>query len=210
MSPDTFEALIAVAVGLLPGALFIWSFEQEAGRWGSTASDRIQTFVGASAILLVLVWPLAYEVYLDVSEPDPAGRLMWRGWLAGALYIAIPVILGRLVGRGARRRTRWASAITGPAPAPRAWDHLFAGDSTVGWILVRLKSGEWVGGLWGRSETNGLNSYAAGYPEAQDLLISDLALLENGAFVVDESGSPQLTGVSLLVRWDEIQYLKFM
>lgn len=67
------------------------------------------------------------------------------------------------------------------------------------------------GGLWGASDTTGLTSYAAGYPEAQDLLIADLAEMDpDGELLVDGNNRPILTGVSLLVRWDEVTYAKFI
>lgn len=42
--------------------------------------------------------------------------------------MAIPILIGTIVGYGTRRRWRWASLVTGPDPAPRAWDYLFQGE----------------------------------------------------------------------------------
>jgi hypothetical protein len=211
--PSTFQALLLFVFAVLPGALYVWAFEQQAGRWGSTTSDRLQRFFGASAIFLVVALPFLYQAYRTVIRPGHltnGAALPWWYWLGPAIFVAVPVVSGRVVGRATLRRSRWSRFITGPSPAPRAWDHLFARTEADGWLILRLKSGQWMGGLWGTSETSSLTSYAAGYPEQQDLFISDLAEMEDGAFLVDEQGRPSLTGVGLLVRWDEVEYAKFI
>ena len=54
-----------------------------------------------------------------------------------------------------------------------------------------MKDGSWLGGLWGESTTTGLVSYAAGYPESQDLLIAETAELdEQGDFLLGTDGQP--------------------
>jgi hypothetical protein len=212
--PSTFQAVLALALAILPGALYTWAFEQRAGRWGATATDRIQRFLGASAILLVLALPLLYEFYRKFVVSGRVRRgepLPWWVWVAALAIVMLPIVAGQIAGRAAHNRRDWVEVLTGPTPAPRAWDSLFAAPDITGWLLLRLKDGSWVGGLWGESERTGLKSYAAGYPETQDLLISDLAEMDTeGEMFVDENGDPVLTGVSLLVRWDEVAYAKFV
>ena len=67
--PNTFQALAVLLVALLPGALYVWSFERQAGRWGIGLSDRVLRFVGGSGFprrvraceLLVLVNSVAND-----------------------------------------------------------------------------------------------------------------------------------------------------
>jgi hypothetical protein len=73
----------------------------------------------------------------------------------------------------------------------------------VGWVLLRLKSGRWVGGEFGAS------SFAAGYPEPVDIFIAKEFEVDQDAedFVRNPDGDPVERGWGLLVRWDEVEYL---
>lgn len=212
--PSTLQAILVTLLAVLPGALYTWSFEQQAGRWGATGSDRVQRFLGVSVFFLILELPLIYEFYrrfvvsgdVDQGRPIPA----WV-WFMPILFVIIPAGIGRFVGRAACERKPWVTLITGPSPAPRAWDDLFSGPDMNGWIRLRLKDKTWVAGLWGESTATGLKSYAAGYPEDQDLLVSELVETDpEGKLVTGEDGDPILAGRSLLIRWDEITYAEYI
>jgi len=212
--PATVTALVIALLGVLPGGLYTWALEQQAGRWGTNATDRLQRFAGASAIFLVLELPLIYECYrrFGVTRQLSEGRALppWV-WLLPIALVAVPLVLGRVAGRAAYQRRGWVRFLTGPSPAPRAWDHLFAQAELNGWLLVKLKGGTWLGGLWGTSDATQLTSYAAGYPEVQDLLIAEAADVDDsGHFVLDANGMPTLQGVAALVRWDEVDYAVFV
>lgn len=212
--PSTLQAILVTILAVLPGALCTWGFEQEAGRWGATAIDRVQRFVGVSAFFLVPGLPLIYQFYRsfvvtgDVVKGSPLPAWLW---FMPLLFVIIPAGIGRVVGRAAYQRKPWVTLITGPAPAPRAWDDLFSGPDMNGWIRLRLKDNTWVAGLWGESATTGLKSYAAGYPEDQDLLVSELVETDaEGNLVTGEDGRLILTSRSLLIRWQEIQYAEYI
>jgi hypothetical protein len=130
-------------------------------------------------------------------------------WLAPLAWVSVPVAAGTLVGWGARRGLGWARAVTGPNPAPRAWDHLF-GSAPDGWIRIRLKSGRWLAGAYAKMP-DGSRSYAAGYPEDQDLYLVEAIEVdpESGEFLLDAEGEPALRGSGILVRWEEVEYLDF-
>ena len=74
---------------------------------------------------------------------------------------------------------------------------------------MRLKSGVWVGGLY--ASVGEHRSYAAGYPEDQDLFIAQVADLDavTGEFR-HEGDRVRMRGTSLLVRWSEVEYLEFI
>ena len=196
---------------LLPGALYIWSVERMAGRWGVALSDRLFRFVGTSAVFHAVAAPATYLLWrsqwLSVRNGDP---VTWWLWLAPLAYVLLPLAAGTAIGWGSRNGRGWARAFTGPDPAPRAWDYLFQGGRD-GWIRLRLKSGSWIGGAFATTES-GLKSYTAGYPEPQDVFLATAADIdpETGEFLFDEDGAPRLRTGGVLVRWEEVEYLEFI
>jgi hypothetical protein len=208
--PDTFQALAVAVVALLPGALYVWAFERQAGRWGIGLSDRLLRFVGGSALFHAAAAPLTYWVWAEqVPQVRAGGSLTWWLWLLVIAYVALPTALGTAVGRGVRAERPWTAWFTGPDPAPRAWDHLF-GQKADGWVRLRTKSGAWLGGAF--ADANGRRSYAAGYPEPQDLFLAAAVELdqETGEFMTDEEGNVALLEGGILLRWDEIEHLELI
>lgn len=210
--PETFQSLGVLAVALLPGALYIWAFERQTGAWGVRFADRIFRFVGFSALFQALLAPLTYRLWDGFIRSGRVGdgTAPLLLWLVPLGYVSVPILLGTIVGNGTRSGRPWASVFTGPNPAPRAWDHLFAGRPR-GWIRLHLKSGTWLGGAFA-TRPDGTRSYAAGYPEEQDLYLVEAVEVdqETGSYVLDEEGTPVSRGSSILVRWDEVEYLDFV
>lgn len=209
--PSSFQALAVLAVGLLPGALYVWSFEGVVGRWGATLSDRVLHFVGASALLQAAAAPITYSLWAEYvypgrlarAEPLPIGL-----WFVALSYALAPILLGWVVGHGTRRRWKWTQLLTGRNPAPRAWDAFF-GDDPEGWARLRLKSGAWIGAAFGGKD--GRRSYFAGYPEKQDLYLVQTAEVDpdTGEFLYDEDEQLRVRDSGVLLRWDEVEYLEF-
>lgn len=207
---DTFQAIAAFMVALVPGALYYWAFERQTGRWGIGLSDRVLRFFGLSALFHVVFAPASYWVWANewpkVREGEPVSLWLWG---VAVLYVALPLVAGSLIGFGTHRDMAWARWFAGPHPAPRAWDYLFEhkGD---GWVRLRLKSGAWIGGVYGT--IGGVQSYSAGYPEPQDLFLAVAVELDpdTGEFAVDGDGDVPLRPGGLLVRWDEVEYLEFI
>ncbi|PWJ54884.1 hypothetical protein SAMN06264364_10591 [Quadrisphaera granulorum] len=101
----------------------------------------------------------------------------------------------------------------GATPAPRGWDQLFRTPGLSGLLQLKLTDGQWLVGLWDRaSPLNGLpGSYAAGFPHPQDLYLVDTCVIDgDGAVITDDSGHPKLTGVAVLVRWEQVVYAGFL
>src|SRR5947207_2065486 len=200
--PQTFQALGVIVLALLPGALYVWSFERLVGAWGIGLSDRLLRFIGVSAILHALLAPITYRLWFHYvrSGQIAAGHLPLSSWAFVLGYVAVPIALGSSVGFATRHGSRWARIITGLDPAPRAWDYLF-GRRPDGWIRIRLKEGTWLAGAYA-VKGEGWRSYASGYPEKQDLFLVEAAEVdpETGAFEFDECGKPALRGPGVLIR----------
>jgi hypothetical protein len=219
--PSTLQAVLALVLAVLPGAIYLWGFEREAGKWGIGISDTVLRFAAASAIFQALYAAplyLLYERYVrhDTGRGGPErfehplrdGNVPWWLLFVPLAYVGLPAILGTLVGRSVqsehRAAKRFARLMAGRHPAPRAWDDLFAGRPS-GTVRARLKrDGSWVGGFFGAA------SYAAGYPEEpQDLLLErSYKMTAEGEFE-EEDGQFVELGSSLLVRADELDFLEF-
>jgi hypothetical protein len=208
--PGTLQALGVLVVAVLPGALYVWAFERQVGRWGIGLSDRALRFFGGAAMFHAAMAPLSYVLWANQWEAVRNARpVSWWLWLVPVLYVALPWAAGTVIGSRLRAGVWWANRLAGPSPAPRAWDHLFTGEVD-GWVRLRLKSGAWLGGVF--AEANGRRSYAAGYPEPQDLFLSAAVEVdpETGEFVLDEAGAPALQPGGLLIRWEEVEFLEFI
>ena len=147
--PDTFQALVVLIVALLPGALYTWSFERLVGAWGVGLADRVLRFIGVSAVFQAAIAPFTiwgWRTYI-LTDRLQDGDVPIALWLLPLLYVAIPIAVGVIVGRGTVQQRPWSRAFTGPTPAPRAWDYVF-GLQPDGWVRVRLKSGVWLGGAF--------------------------------------------------------------
>ncbi len=73
-----------------------------------------------------------------------------------------------------------------------------------------MKSGIWLAGAF--ANANDRKSYAAGYPEPQDLYLAAAVAVDpdTGEFALGEDGEVELLSGGLLVRWDEVEYLEFI
>jgi hypothetical protein len=154
--PSTFQAAGVIVVALLPGALYVWAFERQAGRYGIGLSDRVLRFVGGSAVFLAVFAGPLYALYIQFARDVAAARPLplWLVMLPLA-YVGLPLVAGTLLGVGLRRDWHLARIVAGPDPAPRAWDHLFQ-YRVDGWIRCRMKSGIWLGGAY--ADANGRRS----------------------------------------------------
>jgi hypothetical protein len=209
---DSFQAVAVVLLALLPGALYTWGFEREAGQWGVGLADRFLRFVGLSAVLHVAFAPVTWWLWRHYVE---SGRLD-RGDLPRALwpvlvaYVAVPVLAGHAVGRDTRRGRPWARRLTGGHPSPTAWEHFFGHDPE-GTLRLKLKSGKYIAGVY-MFVNQAEKSYAAAFPhDPLDLwLVRGVAVdAETGAFQFAEDGSPVTLDSGILVRYDEVEFLEY-
>lgn len=166
-------------------------------------------YLGTSAFLHLLAAPLSYRLWSTyiasgrVARGDPVG---WDLWGLVAVYFVVPFVAGLVVGKNHE------SALIKPLSSiksPTGWDHLFARKRN-GWVKMKLKSGEWIGGWFGPVE--GDPAFAASYPHPRELYLPKSVELDQttGAFVVDATKRPTGLGPGILVGWEEIEYLKFV
>jgi len=121
------------------------------------------------------------------------------GWLQYLLYatvlLASPVVWPILVNLILKSKFMRGRIVH---PTPRAWDAYF-GRGHPSFILVHLKNGEMVGGLYSS------RSFASSFPNEEDLYIEEVwKINENGSFdgPIEDTDGILLTG-------DSIEYLEF-
>ncbi|WP_157930862.1 DUF6338 family protein [Mycobacteroides abscessus] len=214
--PSTFQALAVALLALLPGALYELAREQRSGRWGLRGTDQLFRMLVFSTAFQVLLAPFSYRLYGQYIVTGYFSRgLPVPGWLWASLvaYLLVPFVLGRLTALGQQRRNilapkRWERFVvrlvalyTDTAPAPRAWDYLFSDRSRKAWLVLHLMDGNLIGGVWNFS-------YAAGYPDDQDIYLSEqVQLTSDGRFQLSEDGLPLTLEKGLLIRWSEVRYI---
>jgi hypothetical protein len=220
--PDSLQALVVVAVAVLPGALFMWAFERVVGPWGAGLADRVLRFIGLSAILHALLAPVTYAFYRDYIHSGVLARaepLPWWMWFVPIAFVIAPIAVGAVLGIWVASR-----AGSGPAalywlvgqPFPRAWDHLFRG-CELGYVRCRLKATDevgprWVAGWWGSATVAGVErrSRVARYRDVQDLyLVQSLECDARTGMLLRDGEQVRPSSDGLLIRWDEVEYLYF-
>jgi hypothetical protein len=214
---ETFQGIWVAVIAILPGALYTWSYEREVGNWGAGFSDRVYRFIGFSAIFhAVFSFPeyLVWSHYLHAST-EVGGSTQFRNLIAAGstlpwwlfflpiAYVGIPMLVGFLTAQSALRGGWMARILAGPSPPPRAWDALFWRKPSF-LARAKLKDDTWVGGLFGEA------SYAAGYPEPQDLLLEETyEVLPDGSFA-SVGGAEDLVelGSRILLSWEDVRFLE--
>lgn len=169
----TFQAAAVTILAVLPGASYTFAFERVAGSFGVSLSDRLIRFTAASAVFHALFSGpelLLYREFVVSGRVARADVSPWQFELLALVYVLLPTAVGSLVGHGRNKRWRWVTWLTGASPEPRAWDYAWTRPGTTMVVRLRLKSGRWVAGFFGNVE-GAPASYAAGYPEAQDLFL---------------------------------------
>lgn len=134
---------------------------------------------------LLYAWPV-YALYRLGLGPPPwdAGRVALV-WVTAGVCLLAPALAGALLGElyatradrttfarlrrrvlGGDRVEHLLDLLVGRAPAPRAWDHLFA-QRPAAYLRVRTTDGQWIGGRFAA------RSRAGRFPEEPDLFIEE-------------------------------------
>ena len=204
----TLQSLIIIWLAILPGALFIWAFEQSTGKWATGIRYSFLPSIGYSAVFHLFFLPLTYYLWSSYKDPFMTGNyISFWVWILVFPYVILPIIIGLLVGWAIRNEEsittkwyRWIRILIGRSPVPRAWDFLFGRYPLSGWVHLRMKSGESLVGFYGQG------SYVASYPETQDIYFSHTHAFNADSGEFEESNESR----GLLVRWDEVEYLEFI
>lgn len=119
--PETFQSLAVLVLALLPGALYVWAFERQAGAWGIRLSDRLFRFVGFSALMHALLAPVTFRLWDEFLRSGrlSSGMAPLLLWLLPLAYVGVPILLGTIVGLGTRDTVTSAMGALLHRPEPR-------------------------------------------------------------------------------------------
>ena len=198
MTFDTFNAVLFTTVFLVPG--FIWSsvLSMLYPRRSRAIELRMLEFLTLSCInhglWIWLLIPVFRGQFID-QHPILAGALLVIPVLAS------PIVLGFVAGHYYRKdRLKHLLARFGfrtVHPIPTAWDFHFS-RALPYWIIVRLRDGSHVFGLFG------FKSFAGDDPEERDLYLEAVFRPNsNGDWVpIEDSGG-------IIVKADQIAAIEF-
>ena len=201
MLPPTFAALAVVALAVLPGAVYVWSFERTAGAFGANLSDRLLRLLGVSAaIQLLAAWP-EYGIYRLLRDewPNLAAGQFALLWAAFILLVMSPAVVGAWTGWRSRQKRdgRIRDVLGRSEQAPTAWDHFFRSRPNV-YLRVRTVNNEWVAGRFAK------DSYAGGSPNATDLLLEETFNLDRASLKLDKPCGYMTFIPASQIAWIEI------
>jgi hypothetical protein len=200
---STAQQVILLVLFVLPGTTYQFVRERSRGRvpGGQDFSERVLRALTASIALDAL--------YVIVAGPQlvrlikPAGGMWFAAAVAHprqaaglslALFLAIPAAAAWCISLLERRR--YPSRFD---PVPTAWDSAFR-SRAAGFVRVRMKSGVWVGGWYGR------RSRASSFPSAADLYLeSAYEMVSDGTF-----GQRVQATAGIYINMNEVEALEFL
>ena len=202
-TPSTLQQIILLVLFVLPGITYQFVRERMRGPVPGERdlAERVLRALTASIVLdalyLIAIGPWLVHLIKPSGRPwfaAAAAEPRQAAAVSLALFFAIPATAALAVGM--IERLRHPSRFD---PVPTAWDGAFRERST-GFVRVRLKSGTWVGGWYGR------RSRASAYPNPPDLYLeSGYVMLDDGTF----GPRVQATG-GVYVSMTDVEVLEFV
>ena len=190
--------IVVVVVFLIPGLLYMWTFERLAGRTRLKGTERLLRAIAWSTFLYAAASPWL----LRVGE-RLASELAVSPWevLLGAvmLMFLLPVACGFAMAqfRWSETRNVLLRRFTAVDPTPTSWDFAFTAGGPY-FLRARLKGGDRIGGFFGDG------SVASSYPEAQDVYLEEAwRLAEDGSFL-----RPLPNSRGLLLRHENVELIE--
>jgi len=141
--------------------------------------------------LALVAWMIPFVLHQGLIQERPAVFALGMT----AMLVVIPASLGVVI--FVVRRSRWATRWF-QHPMPTAWDFLFAQRRAL-WVLFHLKSGERIGGFFGRE------SYASSYPTEAEIYVENIWRVdENGRFAENVEGN-----AGMIIRYADCHMMEF-
>ncbi|WP_149263452.1 DUF6338 family protein [Actinomadura sp. K4S16] len=201
--PTTVTQLTIVLLLILPGVAYQFVRERSRGPLPvhKDLGERILRALAASAIINAAYVIIGGDLIVHLVYDDK------KGWLSGsasnyrliaitaiALLIVVPTMAAWGVSLWSGRKRAAAYDAT-----PTAWDDAFKNRGPC-FVRVRLKSGRWIGGWYGR------HSYASGYPQPADLYLQTAWEVSPMGYFI----RPLEQSSGIYIRMEEVECLDFI
>lgn len=183
--------LFLVAPGVVASTVYSYLVPSERRK----LADYLVEVVTFSMVYLALFfWLLAllYNAYLQ-------SNILLLVVLTLLTAFILPAFLGWLVSYLLQTRSLRRFVKSSIHPMPTAWDYIFSRGRPY-WIIFHLKTGERVGGYYGR------DSFASSYPDTQEIYIEELWRLDaNG--ILDEENPDTAGG---FIKVEDCKFIEFL
>ena len=212
---QSVQSLGLIIILLVPGGLFLWSYERKSTSYGRReVTDRIVRLAAASVVILTLTAPFAILAYVrpwyELMNWGIEPTWEWAGrWLLACIYLSTIVALGPIASianqrfraylrtpdpsKGFCRRSlrRVFSSLLEVHPNPTAFEYLADNGPFI--IRAKTKSGDFLAGIYGATglqeelKEGRLRSHLSTNPQSQDIYLQRTILVsDNGKFLFDE------------------------
>lgn len=230
MTSQGVQSLGLIIALLVPGGLFLWSYERKASSYGRRdIKDRVIRLAAASVLLLTVTAPVAWYAYIEFWQGVISGEAsytwewFWR-WLASGGYLAGVFLLGPAAAaanqalrdcielpkankKACGKVRKWIAHKTlEQRPNPTAFEHL--ADHGPFLIRAKTKTGQFLAGLYEESkpEDYQLTSHASSEPQSQDIYLRRTVFTDNdGNFYKDADGNLRIGQGGLYISADVIE-----
>ncbi len=184
--------LFYVAPGVVATGMFAFVIPSETER--RNLGEYVIQFVTFSFFYLSLFfWLIALIDRSDVK----ANLLLYNTLILMAIFI-IPCILGwlgsKILNSGILARIL---GVNNPITLP--WDYFFLNRDEACFVLIHLKSGSMIGGLYG------LNSFASTFPQPQEVYIEEVWKIDDQGRFLEKLENTQ----GVLIKADECSHIEF-
>ena len=185
--------LILFIAFVVPGFIAIKVYELLSPSTQVDTSKQVIDAVSYSCLnYAILLWPIYFVEFSNLRANCPQIYVLFY---MGVLFFA-PVLLVLLWKY--LRKSDWLQKFI-PHPTQKPWDFVFSQRRTY-WIIVTLKSGEKIGGMYG------LNSFASSMPSEEQIYLEEQWILnKDGGF---DRKAEQTLGIIILSS--EIRSIEFI
>lgn len=230
MTTQGVQSLGLIIALLVPGGLFLWSYERKASSYGRRdIKDRVIRLAAASVLLLTVTAPVAWYAYIEFWQGIISGEAsytwewFWR-WLFALAYLAVVVLLIGPVAAAGNKKFRsylqeaesdqgiyervicWIAKHTlEERPHPTAFD--FIADKGPFIMRIETKSGKVLAGLFDNTGSGDSlrSSHASSNIHNPDIYLQQTILVGDDGEYLSDDGSPRLGQGGLYLRADTIE-----